>query len=298
MLLVVHATVISATGVVLKTLIDVLQRAGARKISVFANAIGDSFVFDPRPDFVVGVLSPTARDPQQGLTNLDVMLRIGRSVEQHIPTLLIVPPPLLAVSPMPGVAIAYCPTDHEEALTLHVSAIVATSTPQDGEVHEQAQTPTKSGVADRIEQLTNRPNLSAVEFETLLIEILTSDPGSRAAVVSKVMAADKMGVDFVVSPTEAPSSVVLVQAKMGHQTPQSILRSEEELRTYVTNSKASLGLLVVYDPEAPEIPIHTAPIAPFVISVSLKNLAERLLTQNLLRVLVNATAEAVGGEVS
>ena len=239
MLLAVRATVVTASGVDLRTLVDALRRVGTQDISVFANSIGDSSLFEPLPDFVVGVLSPVASDPQQGLTNLDVMLRIGRSTEQKIPTLLIVPPPLLALSPMADVAIAYCPTDNEAALTLHISAIVATASSRGNEAPEKAPIPAKSGLTEVIQYLATGPDMSVVEFESIVRDILTSDPGSRA-IVSQPANGDDMGVDLVLSPAGASSSVVLVQAKRLHVKPQWLTRSEIELHNRVTESHASL----------------------------------------------------------
>ena len=290
-----RATVVTASGLDLRTLIDVLRRVGIQDVSVFANAIGDSSLFEPLPDFVVGVLSPDASDPQQGLTNLDVMLRIGRSAEHKIPTLLIVPPPLLALSPTVDVRIAYCPTDNDEALTTHISAIAATAgSPGGNRTPEEAPTPAKAGMTEVINFLATRPDLSVVEFENLIRDILTSDPGSRA-IVSQPSNDDDLGIDVLVSPAGAPNSVVLVQAKREYVDPQRLARSEIQLHNRVLESHASVGLLIFYDREGPEIQAHLARFTPLVVSVSLKSLAEELLTQDLLQVLIKATAEAVGG---
>ena len=291
-----RATVISASGVVLKTLIDALGRAGTQDVFVMANAIGDSFIFEPFPDFVVGVLSPVAGDAQQGLTNLDVMLRIGRSAEQKIPTLLIVPPPFPHLSPMAGVAFAYCPTDNEAALTFHVSAIVATAAARREEAPQEAPVPpAKSGLTEIIEYLATSPGLSPAEFERIVIGILEGDLGSRA-IASRRANVDGIGVDVVVSPTDAPDSIILIQAKMQYVSLHPLARSEIELQNYVMRSQASLGLLIFYDPGGHELSARSSPLTPRVVSVSLKNLAEELLNRNLLQILTKATAETAGGE--
>jgi hypothetical protein len=290
MLLIVRATVVTASGVDLRILIDALRRVDTQDISVFTNSIGDSSLFEPSPDFVVGVLSPVANDPQQGLTNLDVMLRIGRSAEKQIPTLLIVPPPLLALSPMADVAIAYCPTDNEAALTLHISAIVAIAASRGNEADNQTQIRVKAGLSGVIEYLGTKPDLSVIEFENILKDILTSDQGTRA-IASQL----DTGVDLIVSPAGAPDSVVLVQAKRVHVNPQLLVRSAIELHNRVIGSHAGLGLLVFYDRQGPELAPRS--FTPLVVSISLKSLAEQLFTQDLLQVLIKATAEAVGGGV-
>ena len=294
MLLAVRASVVTASGVNLKTLVDVLGRAGVQDVSVFANAIGDAFLFEPRPDFVIGVLSPVARDPQQGLTNLDVMLRIGRAVQQELPTLLIIPPPLLNVSPMAGVAVAYCPIDHETALTLHISAIIATAASQRDEVPKEPLPPKKSGLTSVIRYLASGPDLSTYDFEQLIIAVLESDPGARA-LISQVRDADDRGVDFVMAPTEAPSSIVLIEAKTGPVTERSLSRWENQLHNWVANRNASLGLLIYYDPEGTEFPARSSSDSPLVVSISLKSLAEELRSQTLPQVLNKAAAKAVGG---
>jgi Restriction endonuclease len=291
-----RATVISASGVILKTLIDSLGRAGTQEVSVIANAIGDSYLFEPAPDFVVGVLSPLAMDPQQGLTNLDVMLRIGRSAERNIPTLLIVPPPLSMLSPVAGVAVAHCPTDNEAALALHVSTIVAIATNRREITREQApRSSDKSDLYEMIAYLDTGPKLSPAEFENIVGSILANGVGSQG-IVSQVRNNDDVGVDMVVSPADAPDNIVLIQAKYWHHMdPQRIARSESELQNYVTSRHANIGLLIFYDQEGQEFSARSSPRTPLVVSASLRRLARQLVDQNLLQILTKATAETAGG---
>jgi Restriction endonuclease len=296
MLLAMRATLISASGVVLKTLMDVLEQHNTEELLVARNTIGDSFLFEPTPDFVVGVLSSTARDTNQGLTNLDVMFRIGRSVEREIPTLLIVPPPLQINSPIAGVAIARCPTDNAGALTIHVSTIIATATARYGKVPQDAVRLASPGMRlnELIQFLNADPALSPIEFESIVREILANDPGSRSITSQSEYPRDG-GIDAILSPADAPGQVILVQAKMQPSNLQRLARAEFELQEYVTSSHASLGLLVLYDREARDLPARSSPLTPLVVSVSLKSLAEQLLDQSLLQVLVKATAEPSDG---
>jgi hypothetical protein len=291
MLLLVRAAVVRAGGVVLESLINALGRVGTQDVFVLANAIGDSNLFDPIPDFVVGVLSPLAGEFQgQGLTNLDVMLRIGRSVERELPTLLIVPPPLPALAPTAGLAFAYCPISGDAALYFHLSALVATASSESERVPEQRPKPATSDPARIAEYLSSGPELSPTAFEVLLRDLFLSTGAER--VLSK-QTADDTGVDLVVTPDEAPNSVVFIQAKAGRVSDQSLSSLEGKLQSIVLRNRASLGLLVYYDREGTEFAPRSS--TPLVVSFSLKNLAQMLATQSLAQVLNNAAAGEPGG---
>jgi Restriction endonuclease len=291
MLLLVRAAVVRAGGVVLAPLINALGQVGAQDVFVLANAIGDSNLFDPVPDFVVGVLSPLAGESQgQGLTNLDVILRVGRSVERDLPTLLIVPPPLPALAPTAGLAFAYCPTDSDAALYFHLSALVATVSSESQRLPEQRSKPATSDPASVAEYLSGGPELSPNAFEELLRNLFQS-VGAETIVSQRTP--NDTGVDLVVTPAEAPNNLVFIQAKAGRVSERSLSSLEGQLQNIVLENRANLGLLVYYDREGTEFAPRSS--TPLVISFSLKSLAQLLATQSLVQVLNSAAAGEPGG---
>ncbi len=291
-----RATIITAGGLVLKPLIEALGRAGVHEAAVFANAIGDAYMFEPPPDFVVAVLSPLSRESQeQGMTNLDVMLRVGRSVERKLPTLLIVPPPLTPLAATVGVSFAHCPIDHDAALDFHLSALIATVTTADQPLPEQAPVSPNAALRDIAEYLSHGPALSETELEQLVTNIFQRDKETHAFVSQPSLFGDA-GVDAVIAPAGAPNNVIFLQAKQakpGNVTEPWLSLAEDQLQHLVVINRASLGLLVYYDPDGIEFPTRSS--TPLVISIPLRRFVEQLASQSLAQLLNDATAKAAGG---
>lgn len=293
---VVRATIIGAAGLVLGPLIDVLGRAGVSEVFVLASAIGDSHLFEPTPDIVVGVLNPLAGEsPGQGLTNLDVMLRAGRSAERNLPTLLIIPPPIASLSPSASVAFAYCAVNNTAALDFHISAFVATASAEGREYASASPERRDETLFEIAARLGDRPELSGPEFESLIRTVLENDR-EAPALLSQAMNAKDVGFDLVVAPAEAPDTIILVQAKIGSVNEEWLSRSEDSLQHMVVINRARMGLLVYYDREGREF--GTRSITPLVVSLSLKSLTEQLATRSLAEVLNDAAARRLGGATS
>ncbi len=95
-------------------------------------------------------------------------------------------------------------------------------------------------------------------------------------------------------PTDAPDTVMLVQAKYGSLDERELLRSEDSLQHMVVMNRARQGLLVYYDQNGREFGIRSS--TPLVTSTPLRLLAKRLASQSLAQVINDASAGTAYGE--
>jgi hypothetical protein len=120
----IRGVIVTADGLDLTPLFNVLDEVVPSEFWVLGNEIGDRYLFEPQPDFIIAVLTPNsegdASSVLQGFTNLDVILRTGRSAERRIPTLVLVPPSMPVLSPAAGATFVSTPLSDKQALKLHL----------------------------------------------------------------------------------------------------------------------------------------------------------------------------------
>ena len=77
----IRGTVVAAGGLDLTPLFDVLDEVAAGRFWVLGNEIGDPYLFDPQPDYVISVLATPNNDDttsgRQGFSNLGALFRTG-----------------------------------------------------------------------------------------------------------------------------------------------------------------------------------------------------------------------------
>lgn len=286
-----HATVVTAGGLDLRTLFDTFKGAGITDAWVLGNAAGDSLMSDDsQPDLVICVLSPDDAervDPSpKGFTNLDVMMRAGQSAGRGLPTLIIVPPPLLVPSPISGTVVARCPLDEREALADHVWAFVSTTRAAKQSVATPSPAPGRrvdSGLfLHRLEHLAYGPGPDfSLGVESLSAELLqAAGAGFRES---------PPRVDLAFIPSADSAAVMLVEVKAGKLTEDRLIAAEVRLQERVETTRAQLGVLVYHDAMGREFPARYA-TGVAVVRLSLRELIAQLSTQNLPDVIASAVA--------
>lgn len=288
-----RASVATAGGVGLGVLFDVLGELGVSDIWVLGIPIGDRYLLDPFPDMVIGVLNPrpeeSNEEPSKGLSNLDVMLRIGRAAERGVPAIVIVPPPLAVPSPAEGVVFAPCPVDHQSALSTHLWAFTtALGSPKIRPSKESDREPPHLDSPRILNELERSANISGWRFEEMIRAILMQ--AGAASLVSKGNGADD-GVDIVFAPSDDSPGVILVEAKNGHLDERRLRDAEQRLQRYVMERKAVLGLVIYRDSNGRQFPQRRT--VPLIVRLSVEELVRRLATRSLTQVLSDATASAI-----
>ena len=289
----VRASIVTAGGGGLGILFDVLGELGVRDIWVLGNSIGDRYLFDPSPDMAIGVLNPrsveSSEEPSEGLSNLDVMLRIGRAAERGVPAIVIVPPPLATPSPADGVAFALCPVDHQSALSTHLWAFTAAiGSPKDGLSREPDRERPRVDSARILSELERSVGISGPRFEEIVSSILRQ--AGAASVENEGYEPDRK-VDIVVAPSDDSSSVILVEAKSGRLDERRLREAEQQLQGYVIDRQAGLGLLIYYDSLGRQFPQRRS--TPLVVRLSIEELVGQLETRSLTQVISDASAAAI-----
>jgi hypothetical protein len=230
---------------------DALGEMGISEMWVLANAIGDRYLFDPLPDMVIGILNPQAEVgsevSSEGLSNLDVMLRVGRSAERGVPTILIIPPPLTAPSLASGVVFALCPPDNGAALRLHLWAFTSTINSSLGRASRRTDPePHHIEATKFLQELSQSPDVGGQRFEEMVSLILRQ--AGAASVKSESYIADNQ-VDLAFVTSDDSSSVVLAEVKYGKLSEQRLRQAEQQLQGYVIERQADLGLVIYHDAE-------------------------------------------------
>lgn len=292
-----RASVVTARGIAAGPLADVLGEVGVTEVWVVGNAIGDRYIFDPAPDFVVGMLNTQPQEVgasrPEGLSNLDVMFRIGRSVGQGIPALLIIPPPLTVPSWAQGVVLVQCPTDNRGALRLHLWAFTA-AMPSRGGVPSPASEarPRRIDAPKVLKELRRlsetRP--PGANFEMIVSNLLQQAGAELVENERRRDPDDRVDLAFVSS--DEPANVFIAEVKAGRLTEQSIVQAEAYLMHQVIQRRASLGVVIYYDIDGQKFPpSHNTPMT---IRLSLEELVEQLDSRTLIEVISDAVADAAG----
>lgn len=285
----VRASVVSAGGERLGALLDVLGELGVGNIWVLSNSVGDRYFFDPFPDMAIGVLNPEsaecAGDPPEGLSNLDVMLRIGRAAERGVPAIVIVPPPLAMPAPADGVAFAPCPVGHQSALWTHLWAFTATlRSHQDSPPLKADRERTPVDSAGILSEFERSKNISAPRFGEIVSSVLRQ--AGAASVGPERYEADR-GVDIVFAPSPDSSSVILVEARTGQLDELRLREAEQRLQNYVIERHAGLGLVIYHDSHGRQFPSRRP--TPLIARLSIEELVGKLETRSLTQVISDAT---------
>lgn len=282
-----HASLVVAAGSDVQTLATALQGVGVDEAFVLGNAFGDHFLFDPLPDMVIGLLNPDLADPATpSLSNLDVMLRMGRAIEKGIPTLLIVPPPMSAPTATQGISYAMCRADAEELLKTHLWAFLAKVASNQRQSPPVPHNSLKTGAyRARLEQLKHTGR--AAHFEELIEKVLT-DAGAAVEVNPKTSV--DTAIDFALIPSSGSPNVVLVECKWGNISERVIGDVEARLQQYVISRGAQLGVVIYQDVKGRRISSRHP--TPLVVHLSADELLDGLESGDLPQVLSNAAAAA------
>lgn len=287
-----RASVATAGGTGLGVLFDVLEGLGVSDIWVLGNPIGDRYLFDPSPDMVIGVLNPRPEERNEesskGLSNLDVMLRIGRAAERGVPAIVIVPPPLAIPSPAEGVVFAPCPVD-QSALSTHLWAFTtAFGSSKNRPSKELDREPPHVDSARILDELQRSANISGRRFQEIVSSILRQ---AGAASVENEGSEPDRRVDIVFTPSDDSPGVILVETKYGQLDEDRLRDAEQQLQGYVIDRKAGLGLVVYHDSFGRHFPQDRT--VPLIVRLSVEDLVKQLATRNLTQVLSDATASAI-----
>lgn len=283
-----RASVVSARGEGLGALLDVLDELGVSDIRVLSNSIGDRYLFNPFPDMAIGVLNPESLEgpgqPLGGLSNLDVMLRIGRAAERGVPTIVIVPPPLAMPSPADGVAFAQCPVGHQPALWTHLWAFTATlGSRKDSQPLEPDREGTPVDSAGILSEFERSKSISAPRFGEIVSSVLRQ--AGAASVGQERYEADR-GVDIVFAPSADASSVILVEARTGQLDELRLREAEQRLQNYVIERQAGLGLVIYHDSRGRQFPSRRS--TPLIARLSIEELVGKLESRSLTQVISDA----------
>lgn len=290
------ASVVAAGTVDLSTVLAVLEHVGFDEWVVANNPVGDTQIFTPRPLVVVGVLE-TGHDrtlPSEGFSNLDVMLRLGRSVEQGIPTLIIAPPQGAPFHPPKNMFVARCPANNEEALSLYLwsfaRALGVTRTTEPTTPRKRSPKFDINDVRSMIQNLPQKPAELSNAVEQLVSFLLEN---SGAQILHHWQSDSRDGAfDMVLLPSPDATSVILVEVKTGNLSNGALDRSEQKLAASVSDTGASLGILIYHDIDWRIFTKRRS--TSYVVRIALIELVERLYSQALLTAISEVAAKEAG----
>lgn len=290
------ASVVAAGTVDLSTVLAVLEHVGFDEWVVANNPVADTQIFTPRPLVVVGVLE-YGHDrtlPSEGFSNLDVMLRLGRSVEQGIPTLLIAPPQGAQFHPPKDIFVARCPTNNEEALSLYLwsfaRALGVTRTNEPTTPRKRSPKFDIDDVRSMIQNLPQKPAELSNAVEQLVSFLLEN---SGAQILHQWQSDSRDGAfDMVLLPNPDATSVILVEVKTGNLSNGALDRSEQKLAASVSDTGASLGILIYHDVDWRIFTKKRS--TSHVVRIALVELVERLYSQALLTAISEVAAKEAG----
>lgn len=248
----IRGAIVTAGGLDLTPLFEVLGEVVPGEFWVLGNEIGDRYLFEPQPDCIISVLAPNsegdAASGMQGFTNLDVIMRAGRSAERQVPTLVLVPPSVPVPSPAAGATFVSCPLSDKQALKLHLWAffapILAASVRP---ARDTPKVPVHIDTTSTLSELRKLPDKQS-GLESKLEELMSNllqQAGAKVA-AAPVRHPDEGRadqVDFAIIPSDDAQSVVLIEVKAGRLTEDRLARAEQQLREYVIARKASLGMV-------------------------------------------------------
>jgi hypothetical protein len=263
------AIIVAAANADTDTLMEVLQQAGVDEAWIVGNHASDTLLDDFSPDMVIGVLQPELPPIMHGvelqrggraprLSNLDVMLRVGRSIGRSCQALVIAPPPLQPPAPTALLFVATCPADDRKSLELHVWAFISgisnrqdgvKKTNQPGGYPERTPEMSFASAVHRLKAIGSaadkNPSVRAYEIEQLVVEMLQR-AGAELAENPYRHEVD-FGFDAAIVPAKSSGSVYLVEVKSGRLDRRKLVTTAERLQGAVISRGADLGLLIYQD---------------------------------------------------
>ncbi|WP_416905561.1 restriction endonuclease [Micromonospora echinospora] len=289
----------------LESVLAFLEAIDLSELAVFRNHFTDDVLNQGSPDAAIGVLDPLCAigksealtgvpSRASAFTNEDVLLRLGRLIGKGVPSLVIVPPPLIPPAPMASLVVAPCPLDDRESLKLHLWAFMSslaglrarsknvanTQSTEFGEVASWLRGPKRSLLSHAV---------SPTDFEELVVRLL-QDQGAELVENPDRMAKDA-GFDAVFLPAKGAQELVLVEAKVGRLDVRQIVDSGRSLQRCVIERRGDLGLLIYHDRAGRRFDLHGI---PRVVAISVDELIHALRVNNLRHVIAEQVAK-VGG---
>lgn len=271
----------------------VLRELNIDDVWVLHNDLGDRFILDPVPDFVVGVLTADDGSPQSrstAFTNAEVSLRLGFAAGRGVPTLAIVPPTTEIRSPDPLITVVACDMHARQALVDHLWAFTATFDLPSSSPPVPTERPLEN--ADEylaaLEQLQWGGRGSVGKFERLISRVLMS----AGAAVAETKGSLGNRVDFAFVPSGGSTDIILVEVKAGDLSEKKLSGAEEQLQRFVIERQAKYGIVLYHDIHGRSFPSRHS--TPRIVRMSARELIQKLAGEPLHKVLDAAVVEAAG----
>lgn len=295
--------VITAAGANLQTLYEALAGVGVDDVQVLSSHVTDRMLDDHESTFVVGVLGSATVVPTHdgdeasdavrapGFVDTDVMLRIGRQIEQGFQTLVIVPPPLPVPAPAAGLVVAPCPVSDLDSLSLHLWAFVSSISSRPRAAGQSATSARRPPALARLKSTirllkslksvdpSTGARVTGFQLENLVLQLLHY-AGAEVAERPRLGARDE-GFDAALIPHDDSKDIFLVEVAAGHLDRRRLAERAQRLQRAVITNDSALGLLIYKDDDnrrfEPEV-------IPAVIMMAADDLAERLENASLTQI--------------
>lgn len=295
-----HASIVVAGGTNVESLCDLLYEVGVNEAWVLNGDIGDRYIFDPAPDFLVGVLSNvdlTDMCSTKSFSNSDVLLRMGLAAGRGIPGFLIAPLSIHATSPDPIITVVQCNLDSHEALADHIWAFTAALDHHHSGAHSQSMPRPLENIDEYLgglERLNTGSGSLGIRFERLISRVLmkagaaVSEGGATTNADVGVRTDD--GVDIAFMPPGGSTDIILVELKVGHLSDKILADSEKQLQKYVIERRAKFGVLLYHDVTGRDFRRDSMPL---ILRIAAREFIKKLAQGTLPEVLDDALSRAV-----
>ncbi len=208
---------------------------GASVITTIESAIRQA-------NFVCAVLSDNSESPW-------VLFELGLAKGLRRPILIFAEPGTKMPAELQDINYARVSLDDPGAIEFHLDAFLKNSPRHPARPkphrHRQAQTDI-SWLEEKLTSLpTDQASQRAFQFEAIVAQLFEQ----AGAVVSTNQAPDT-GADMVVWLDQLQASLpnpLVVEARIGHLTPQKLSQSEEQIRRYANAVHGGAGFLIYYD---------------------------------------------------
>ncbi|MFB9196632.1 hypothetical protein ACFFWA_27010 [Actinomadura verrucosospora] len=300
------ATLIKAGNPDLGPLIDICREIDIQELLVMDKVVADRALDIQQPDLVIGYLDPPSDITQfiatadldlenvTALTNLEVMLQLGRAVERRIPACLIVPPPLRAPSVPSQLVVIPCQLSDVDSLRLHLWAFTANLAERR---QDTATAPAQiSPPVDfkryirLLKSLRQKEgsNIPSFRVEQLVVELIRATGVAFAENPEKSM--PDRGFDMAVLPSRESDEIALIEVLAGHLNERRLHDSELRLQEATLDRRAQLGVLLYDSIDGRRFPAKRT--TPLVLRLALEDLIEQLGHKSLSEVLTEEVAKA------
>lgn len=277
-------------------LLRVLHELNIDDVWVLHNDLGDRFMLDPAPDFVVGVLSDRDSDAKavqnKTFTNGEVALRLGLAAGKGVPTLVIASPSTQMRSPDPLITVVRCPIKRD-ALVGHLWAFTTSlslSPSSDATAPPERQLENADHYLSELDRLEWGSTYFGDQFERLISRLLLS----AGAAVVETESAGPLGdrVDIAFMPSGRSGDIILVELKAGNISEKQLAAAEEQLQRYVIGRQAKYGIVLYHDVSGRMLSSHHS--TPLILRMPARELIQKLANDPLPKVLDDAVGEAAG----